>query len=338
MNGPIRFGLHHLDRMSDHRGLFEHAKGTVPRPEYGYCTDDNARLLVVASREPDTGLAPRLSRLVLAFVLDAQGEDGRCRTRLDRAGRWLDAPGTEDWWGRSLWGLGVAAAQHADPFVREQARAGFDRGARQRSRHPRAMAFAAIGAASVLAAETDADAAAARALLSDTLDVIGAVPGGSWSWPEPRLAYANAALAEAVIAAGAALDRPAELDRGLKMLRWLLERETGVGHLSVTGVGGRGPDDRGPQFDQQPIEAAAMADACWRAYALTGNRIWARGVAAAAGWFDAENDTGLPMYDDVSGGGFDGLQPEGVNLNQGAESTLAFLSTMQRARSFVVTP
>jgi hypothetical protein len=338
MNGSIRFGLGHLDRMSDHRGLFEHAKGTVPRPEHGYCTDDNARLLAVASRQPDTGTGHRLSRLALAFVLDAQDDDGRCRNRLDQTGRWLDAPSTQDWWGRSLWGLGVAATVHADPLVRAQARAGFERGARQRSRHPRSMAFAAIGAASVVTDDVEGDPRAARALLADALDVIGACPTGSWSWPEPRLAYANAALAEAVIVAGAALERPADLDRGLTMLRWLLERETASGHLSVTGVGGRGPDDRGPQFDQQPIEAAAMADACWRAHSITGNREWSRGVAAAAGWFDAENDTGLPMYDDRSGGGLDGLQPEGVNLNQGAESTLAFVSTMQRARSFVVTP
>ena len=77
-----------------------------------------------------------------------------------------------------------------------------------------------------------------------------------------------------------------------------------------------------------------MADACWRAYSVTGDHAWSRGVAAAAGWFTGDNDTGLPMHDDDSGGGFDGLQPQGVNLDQGAESTLALISTMQRARSF----
>ena len=119
------------------------------------------------------------------------------------------------------------------------------------------------------------------------------------------------------------------------MLAWLLDLETLRGHLSVTGVQGRGPSDHGPQFDQQPIEVAAMADACWRAYSLTGDEVWARGVALAAAWFAGENDIGLRMYDAVSGGGFDGLQPDSVNLNQGAESTLALISTMQRASAFV---
>ncbi|MEQ1701652.1 MAG: glycosyltransferase, partial [Ilumatobacteraceae bacterium] len=103
----------------------------------------------------------------------------------------------------------------------------------------------------------------------------------------------------------------------------------------VTGVGGRGPDDQRPQFDQQPIEVAALADACWRAHALTGEQRWADAVLAAAAWFDGANDSGLVMADEASGGGYDGLHEHAVNLNQGAESTLALLSTRQRAASFV---
>ncbi|MGH9132867.1 MAG: glycosyltransferase [Ilumatobacteraceae bacterium] len=332
MNAPGGGAFDHIARLSDHRGLFEHAAGTVRREEHGYCTDDNARLLVVTSREPDTDVTHRLDRVALRFVLDAQAADGRCRNRMDRNGRWTDRAGTNDCWGRSLWGLGTAAAHHADASIRNRALQGFDDGVRQRSRWPRAMAFAALGAAEVLAG--DPRHRGARALLADALDVMGTLPNDAWSWPESRLTYANAALAEAVIVGGAALERPADLDRGLTMLAWLLDLETLRGHLSVTGVGGRGRGDEGPRFDQQPIEAAAMADACWRASQVTGDRTWSRGVAAAAGWFAGDNDTGLPMYDDVSGGGFDGLQPEGVNLNQGAESTLALVSTMQRARSF----
>ncbi len=240
------YRLDHLERLSDDRGLFEHADHLLRREEYGYCTDDNARLLLVTSREPDTGVADVLL--------------------------------------------------------------------------------------------TDQDHQPARSLLVDTLTTIGPTPAGKWAWPEPRLAYAIAALAEAVIAAGHALDRGDELDRGLEMLEWLLDLETRRGHLSVVGVGGRGPDDSGPMYDQQPIEVAAMADACWRAADVTGDCSWMRGVAAASRWFAGTNDTGMTMFDERSGGAFDGLQRDGVNRNQGAESTLAFISTMQRARSLVLTP
>ncbi len=322
----------HLDRLSDHRGLFEHAAGTVRREEHGYCTDDNARLLMLMSREPDTGQAHRLGRLALGFIMEAQDAEGQFRNRMDRYGRWTDRTGTDDCWGRALWGLGVAATHHDDPLVRQRALQGFDRSARQRSRWSRAMAFAALGAADVL--NQHPGHGPARSLLADAVEVIGPVYSGSWTWPERRLRYANAALAEAVIAAGAVLERPCDLERGLSMLAWLLDLETASGHLSVAGVDGRDPDDSGPQFDQQPIEVATMADACWRAYTLTGNTVWSDGVLTCAAWFGGANDAGLPMFDDESGGGFDGLQPTSVNLNQGAESTLAFLSTMQRSRSF----
>jgi len=322
----------HLQHLTDRRGLFEHADGTQPRLEHGYCTDDNARLLVVTGRDPDSSVARRLGRTALEFVLGAQDVDGRCRNRMDQTGEWTDLGTTDDCWGRALWALGETAVSHHDPSVRRRALRAFERGARCRSPWIRSMAFAALGAAAVL--QHDADDTIARALLVDTLRLVGPAPTGAWAWPEPRLRYANAVLAEAVIAAGAALDRPADVDRGLGMLAWLLELETPAGHLSVTGTGGRGPADVGPQFDQQPIEAAAMADACFRAHRLTGDARWAHGVTVAVGWFTGDNDAGVSMMDPMSGGGFDGLHVDRVNLNQGAESTLALVSTMQRARSF----
>lgn len=324
--------LAHLDQLSDFRGLQEHAEGTVPRVEHGYCTDDNARLLIVASREPDVGAAHRLSRLSLQFVCNAQDAEGRSHNRLSPEGRWLDQADTEDCWGRGLWGLGVAAAHHSNPTVRRWAARGFDRGARQRSPHTRAMVFAALGAAEVVT--VDRANKGARRILERVLEAVGPVPAGSWGWPEPRLRYANAAVAEAVIAAGSALHRLAAVERGLSMLGWLLETETRDGRLSVTGVDGRGPGETEAQFDQQPIEVAAMADACARAYTLTGDERWARGVEMAAAWFEGDNDIGLVMFDPDTGGGYDGLHRDRVNLNQGAESGLAYVSTVQRAQAF----
>jgi hypothetical protein len=118
---------------------------------------------------------------------------------------------------------------------------------------------------------------------------------------------------------------------GLDLLGWLLDRETTGGHLSVTPVGGSGRSDVGPRFDQQPIEVAAMADACHRAHLVTGHDRWLHGVALAVGWFNGHNDVGVSMADPISGGGYDGLMATGPNLNQGAESTLALISTMQHA-------
>jgi hypothetical protein len=138
-----------------------------------------------------------------------------------------------------------------------------------------------------------------------------------------------------MIAAGVALERPALLQQGLELLDWLIDRETTAGHLSVTPVGGRGRADIHPGFDQQPIEVAALADACARAALIDSHHRWDDGILASIDWFMGVNDAGSPMWDPETGGGFDGLRSDGVNLNQGAESTLAFVSTMQHARRLV---
>ncbi len=316
--------------MSDARGLFEHADGLEPRLDHGYCTDDNARLLTISSLHDDIGAPHALSRMSLRFVREAQMPDGSTRNRMDTDGRWTDLATTEDCWGRGLAGLGNAAAHHDNPTIRKWAMRGFERGARRRSEWPRAMAFAAIGAAEV--ASVAATHHEARALLRATVETIGPLPStGTWCWPEPRLRYANATLAEALIAAGAVLGNRRALQQGLDMLHWLLELEMAPGHLSVVGHHGRGPDDDGPQFDQQPIEVAAMADACWRALRVTDDPHWALGIGAADAWFRGENDSGLTMFDDVSRGGYDGLHADRVNRNQGAESTLAYVTTTYRA-------
>jgi hypothetical protein len=321
----------HLERLTDDRGLFEHALLTVPRREHGYCVDDAARGLVVACREPEQGRSRRLARCYLAFVLDALDPTGACRNRMAVDGQWRDEAAVGDWWGRALWGLGVAAASAQTPGMRARALAGFRLAAQCRSPYLRPMAFAALGAAELLRARPDE--IAARRLLTDVLAAIGELAGGGslWPWPEERLSYGNASVAEALIVAGDALaDEPA-LSRGLSLLEFLLRTETRDGHLSVTPVGGRGRDDAGPGYDQQPIEAAALADACASAFRITRQSWWLEGVRLAWDWFLGDNDSGTPMFDPRTGGGYDGLERHGRNLNQGAESTLALLATAQQA-------
>jgi hypothetical protein len=323
----------HLHRLTDGRGLFEHAQYGDPRPEHGYCLDDVARALVVICREPNPSPALRaLGRHYLDFTLSAIAADGSCHNRMSIDGSWSDDPAVEDWWGRALWGLGVAAAHAPTQAMRARALLGFRTAARARSPHPRAMAFAALGAGELLIGRVG-DELSAHTLLRDAVLAIG--PSGvdpAWPWPQPRLTYGNGSIVEALLLAGSALPDVAALERGLQLLDFLLEIETLDGHLSVTPVGGRGRNDLYPGFDQQPIEVAAIADACARAYELTQDRRWLRGVRMAWSWFNGDNDSATLMFDPDTGAGFDGLLHDGRNLNQGAESTLALLSTAQHAQ------
>jgi hypothetical protein len=193
------------------------------------------------------------------------------------------------------------------------------------------MAFAGLGAAEVLRSQPDNTAAAS--LLADAATAVGG-PGETpaWPWPQQRLTYANAALAEVVIAAGHLGGDDRLLAGGLEMLIWLRDIQVTDGRLSVVGVPGWQCHAARARYDQQPIEVAALADACATASAATGDSSWDVGVRQATAWFLGDNDAGTLMWDPATGGGYDGLTPHGPNLNQGAESTLALISTLQHAR------
>jgi hypothetical protein len=319
----------HVHRMSDDTGLMEHARGAIPRREHGYCVDDVARGLLVLCREPapavpENGLIARL----LAFLAHAQDASGRFHNRLSYDRRWLDEASTGDWWGRALWGLGTAAARGNASWLRTEALTCFNLGVGHRSTSSRAMAFAAMGAAEVL--DRYPDHPRARRLLRDATAAVGRPDfGAAWPWPEPRLCYANAVLAETLLVDGGHNRDDALVADGLRLLEWLLAQETRDGHLSLTPTRGwRHPEPR-PAFDQQAIEAAALVDACARAFSLTGDGLWATGIGRGVDWFLGDNDAGVPMMDAGTGGGFDGLSADAANINQGAESTLALLSTLQ---------
>jgi hypothetical protein len=319
----------HLLRLSDDTGVLEHARGAVPRRREGYCTDDVARALVVISRQPSPPAAlTALAERCLAFLVHAQAGDGASHNRLGYDRRWEDGAGFGDWWGRSLWGSGTAAARGRSARFRADALTHFENGAAGRSPAPRAMAFAALGAAEVLSVRSDNGPA--RDLLKAAGDSLSGRGDDAWPWPEPRLSYANAHWPDALMAIGSALEDDHLVEAGLRLLDWLIDVETTGGHLSLTPVGGWEPGEVRPAFDQQAIEAAALADACARAFLLTGNIGYVAGVNRAVAWFLGDNDTQVPMYDPQTGGGYDGLERDGRNDNQGAESTIALISTLQQ--------
>ncbi|BDX34335.1 glycosyl transferase [Mycobacterium antarcticum] len=309
----------HLLHMSDRRGTFEHALLTEPERGGGYTTDDMSRLLVVATRQPDPGgVINGLAGLAVRFLNEAQSYAGTCRNHMDANGRWTDQPTLEEWWGRCLWALGTAAAHSSVGLVRRVCVIQFERAAQVRSPLPSAMAYAAVGAAEILSVEPDH--AIARALLTAYADSVPAPSADTeWPWPETQLCQANAVVAEAMIAAGTALERPELSRRGLDLLGWLLDYE-------ATG--------ERPAFDRQPVEVAAMSDACARAATVDASPAWPDGVRAAVAWFEGANAGGQPMWDPETGAGFDALHAEGIDRNQGAASTLAVLSTLQNARRF----
>jgi hypothetical protein len=294
---------------------------------------DLAWALVVTARSTDPDpRAEHLAETALKRVIEPGGHDPG-----PGPGHGHDPRSSGDCWGRSLWGLGTATARSPHTWVRQAALDHFEQGALRRSSSLRAMSFAALGASEVLDSRPGhPQAIALLVCLADMFSFLvpGPSPDAGWPWPEDRLTYVNAVVPEALIVAGAALGRDRLHTTGLDLLAWLLDRETASGgHLSVTPAGGTGRDDRGPRFDQRPVEVAALADACARAARVTGDTRWVRGVERAVAWFQGDNDTGAAMWDPATSAAHDALRADCGRSGQGAEATLALLSTFQQARA-----
>ena len=338
--------LRHVWRLSTPIGMYEHCRLTRPLPEHGFCTDDSARLLVLAARERADATAVVLAERALRFLEHAHRGRGRFSNRRAVDGAWLDdglSFECDDASGRALWGLGCAVAHAHDSAVRDRARTLFDAAVAFRSTSLRSTAFAVLGAAEV--ASVDPSAHEARALIRDAVEAWGHVGRSDrsswrrrWPWPEARLHYANAVIPEMLIVAGRSLGDSGVQGAGLSLLHWLADVESSHhGWLSVTPTRGWGAGEPRPAFDQQPIEVAALADAAASAASVDNDSRWGELLDMCGQWFLGRNDLGAPMLDWATGGGFDGLTPHGPNLNEGAESTIAVVTTMQHTRRRMLT-
>ena len=330
--------LDHLETLSDEVGLMEHARLATPRRECGYTTDDNGRMLAVLARAnlrgvggegvEDSGL--RLCRLGLSYLRRASSpREHGFRNRLSYERRWLDNRGSDDSYGRALWGLGTLAARSFDADLRQGAYELFWSNYRLESSHPRSVVYALLGAFEM--AEIDDS----LMLRNQIRTWIGQLPGPSgrpWLWPHHKLTYDNARYPEALMTAGIVLSDDRLIKGGLELLNWLVEIESSQSgeHFSWTPVGGRTVANLDAGFDQQPLEAWAMIDAASVAALLDG-RHWLNVAERARSWFLGLNDIGQEMVDMDTGAGFDGLTRTGPNRNRGAESTLAAVAAMSRA-------
>lgn len=326
--GMPRPTFSHLRELTNEYGLWEHALRSTPRKEHGFCTDDNARALVIVARE-ETEDVTDLAAIYAGYVLAARKPDGTFRNRRDSAGSWADETGSDDSQGRAWWGLGAITRKAPEQWMREDAFEEFESCTTFQSPHVRANAYAALGAAEVITGSSSLQPAIE--LLDRTSALITTAARSVIPWPEVRLTYDNARIPEALVAAGVALGDERRTALGIRLLEWLAGNETRADHFSFTPVGGRKPGDQEPTFDQQPLEAWAMADACYRAWSVTGEPVWRQRALQAGRWLLGRNDMSAVIYDIETGGTFDGLTPNGVNANQGAESTLAGIGALQVA-------
>jgi glycosyltransferase involved in cell wall biosynthesis len=338
--------LDHLHRMSDNTGIFQHATFAVPNYGEGYTTDDNARALVLATRieqlgETESNGIDKLTLRYMAFLGHAFNPgNGRFRNFLTYARQWTEAAGSEDSHGRALWALGTVLGRSNNESLRGAAGHLFEIAlpAVIGFSSPRAWAFALLGIQEYLDRfPGDRNAQHTRwALATRLLELYGSNQSPDWNWFEDVLAYSNARLPQAVLLAGQRSSDALMISAGLETLRWLCEAQRSPNNHHFVPIGSEGFYRRGQEkarFDQQPLEAGGAVSACLEAYRATGEAEWLIEAWSAFNWFLGKNDLQIALYDPATGGCRDGLHPERVNQNQGAESTLAFLMALVEMRS-----
>jgi glycosyltransferase involved in cell wall biosynthesis len=329
----------HLEALTDSTGILQHARFSVPDFQYGYSTDDQARAVMVAVRgsklRPDLTDWDALASRYLSFLTYAyDAASQRFSNFMNYQRAWTTPLATEEVHGRALWGLAHVVAFSSNAGHCAMAGHLLDQGMVQAVSFtsPRAWAFVILAIQTYLRRYSGASSfrRERETLARQLVERFDKYASDDWPWPEESLTYGNARIPHALIEAGQWLQDSHMSDWGLKALEWLERIQTAdAGHFAPVGSNGWYP--RGgtkARFDQQPIEAYTMIDACFAAYRTTSDRRWLMSCRRAFEWFLGRNDLSLPVYDFATGACYDGLHPDRVNQNQGAESTICWLLSL----------
>jgi hypothetical protein len=326
--------LNHLDRMTDSTGLIQHAIFSIPRRESGYTTDDNARALRLCTRlwchDPDDRMLSRIT-VFLSFL-----EHARCSVRgfhnfLSYQRDWLDAAGTGDCQGQAVRALAEVFGSNLPDGYRALARELIDSvlPALTDLRSLRAQAYTILAYGHLATSgthDTDEFEQLALSAANRLVECFRRSERPNWQWFESRLTYANAVLPHALFVAAQCWPKEDFGDVAETTFAFL-DRETTADDL-FWPIGNSDWYPHGESkslYDQQPVEAVTMADAALAAFGLLRDEKYLSIFCRAHDWFHGRNSLKAPLVDRSIGACFDGLLATGPNLNQGAESTLAYL-------------
>ena len=324
--------LDHLRNMTDDTGLIQHAKFMLPDRNHGYCTDDNTRAVIAMVKyhaqysDPE---ALKLFNTYLSFICHAQREDGTFHNFMSYDRQWFKTEPDHDGLGRALWAFG-SVIEHPPlpewiPIIKDF----FDRSAPHiPNLSLRGKAYAIFGMRCYLKQFPGASDikrylhAAAKHLV----DLFEQTSNEKWVWFEDILSYDNAVLPHALFESYIATGNETYLDIATQTSDFLLEATLTDDHFSFVGCDGwYRKGGKKAQFDQQALEAASTAMMLYGAYKATDDPNYLKIQKKAFDWFLGDNDLSIPLYDFRTKGCQDGLEKNGVNLNQGAESLLSFL-------------
>ncbi len=266
----------------------------------------------------------------LSFLHYAQSPSGHFHNFMSYDQVWLDDQGSEDCLGRVLWGCGYALKAELHPNVKKVAREIFD--AAQRwiplTRCLRARAYMGMGCYHYLEhLPGHEEISVAFKNIADSICKdfrTNAKP--DWAWFEDFMSYSNGMIPRVLFMAYQIFGDKEYLKVAVESMDFLTSVCIIDGMLYPIGCNGwLIKDSERAWYDQQPVDPMGHTLSYISAYDATGDLKYLELAKISFDWFFGKNSVGEALYDPVTGGCFDALGPDGPNLNQGSESTIACL-------------
>jgi glycosyltransferase involved in cell wall biosynthesis len=328
------FSLVHIERLTDDTGIIQHAKFGIPNLKEGYCLDDNARALLMvlmAYRQKKNVLALKLSPIYLSYIQYMQNKDGTFRNFLSFSRNFLDTVGSEDCFGRAVWALGYLLSNAPNDAYCQSGKLIFFNASPnfEKLQSIRGIANTMVGISYYLKGNTDDESMKGRlrSLAYNLVHHYEEHSSPEWKWFESSLAYDNGMLPLALLHSAEILNDDKITSVAMETMDFLTKITIRDGYLSSIGnenwhkKGGGEPS----MFAQQPVDTLAMILMFHQAFHLTKDKEYLNKLFTSFMWFLGENDLRINLYDFETMGCCDGLESYGVNRNQGAESSLAYL-------------
>lgn len=327
-NNQKKLKTDHIFHMTDDTGMLQHSIYGVPDLSNGYTSDDNARALIMAVKLYELHQEKKAERLIykyLSFLCYAQNPDGTFRNFMAYNREFSAEKASEDCLGRCLWALCFAFSNPITPQNARKAIWDLIENALPNCHkliYPRAKAYVIMGLKYLNQEKTNVLISELADSLSDQYEQY---KDGDWHWFEDNITYCNATLPLAMLDAFGITKKERYKQIGFESLKFLECKTFSKGFFKPIGCNGWLYKGNEPaEFDEQPVEACETMLAFLEAYALSGNKAFIKKAKDCFFWYRGKNSKGLCLINDETGGCCDGITPDGLNLNQGAESVISF--------------
>jgi len=333
--------LTHLKTLTDSTGILQHAVFSAPNRNEGYCTDDNARALLVGIMNKYLFHDTFIDSLIITYLTfihhSFNSETELFRNFMSYERKWLEESGSEDSNGRAIFVLGYFIKNSTDYSHLALSKMLFDSSFKnmEKFKSLRAISYIVMGCIFYLQRFSGARDVKrmCKKLLERLSEQYSANSKENWKWFENYLTYDNARVPQALLMGGKYFNNNNFISAGLTSLEWLFDIIHDKERNYISLIGNDGWLHKGKpkaKYDQQPIEIPALIDACFQAYIIAQDKEWINRIGITFSWFLGNNDRQEPLYDFITGGCFDGLTSTMTNQNQGAESTISWLLSLHR--------